>query len=470
MNCEHPQRIYNKYLGHFVTVPCGKCPSCQITRSNSLAARVANECERHVYNIFFTLTYDNFHVPYLDKDGNLCSRDGRFLDGLNFTSDFQRLKYDKTISAIQKNRPCYPLTNFGDSDPIGVLLHVDLQCFIKRVRASVAYYFYDNPNLNLSEYEIEKRKSRSHLRYFVCGEYGTRYHRPHFHGLFHTNDLETAEFIRQNILKSWAYCDWNEIKRLEQKDGRKRLPSYVSGGSASSYVASYVNSVNSFSNALESGFFKPFVLFSKRPIYGMSKTDTEILQDGIRNFNFNPVREVEVSINGELSTTSRFFSSFFLRSLFPRFNGIDSFSFEDLLRLCIYDSRNKQKHAFFTRCRYFCKKYLGSHDIGSITNYLFIRKHFLSAVKCRLISDFMQTFNPAKRIEYVKSCYHTLEDSITTRITSVHWYIKSVFGVDFETIPWWDFGSRYAADIDFRRRRYSEKLLPKHYNSLIFKF
>lgn len=470
MNCENPQRIYNKYLGHYVTVPCGKCASCKITRCNSLAARVANECDRHVYNLFFTLTYSNDFVPYLDRDCNLCSCDGRFADGLPFTSDLQELKFKKSISSIKFERPHFPMTNFGDSSCLSVLIKYDLQNFIKRVRAAVAYHFYEDPNLNLSEYEIEQRKTRCQLRFFACGEYGTDYHRCHFHGIFHSNDLETAEFVRHYILKAWTFCDWNKVKQLESKDGRKRLPSYVSGGSASSYVASYVNSIDSFDNALENGYFKPFVLFSKRPIYGMSKIDSEILQDGIRNFNFNPVREVETSINGELFTSRRFFSSFLLRSLFPRFDGIDKLSFKDLLGLCLLDSRNKQKHSFYTRCRAFCMKFFGFHDVGSISNYLFIRERFLSAVKSRLIADFMQTFNPNKPLEYVKSCYHTLEDSITSRITPIHWYIKSVFGVDFELIPWRDFGTTYATNIDFRKWRYAEKLLPKHYYSKLYKF
>ena len=34
-------------------------------RSAELTARVANECKQHTYSIFFTLTYDNEHLPVM---------------------------------------------------------------------------------------------------------------------------------------------------------------------------------------------------------------------------------------------------------------------------------------------------------------------------------------------------------------------------------------------------------------------
>lgn len=470
MNCENPQRIYNKYLGHFVVVPCGKCDSCRITKSNSLTVRVSQECENHPYNIFFTLTYTNFYIPYLDNECNLCSLDGRFSDGLVFSSDLQKEKYTNTINMIKSDRPYYPITNFGDDGCLGVLIRSDIQNFIKRVRASVHYEFIDKKKLNKNgKYYTESEIS---VRYFVCGEMGTNFKRPHFHGIFHTDDVEVAEFVRQNICKSWQYCDWNQVKRLEQKDGRKRFPTYVAGGSASSYVSSYVNSVNLASNALENGFFKPFCLFSKRPLYGMSKVDKEILSDTIRDFNCKPFREIQRCLNGELSSSVHVLQSFVLRSLFPRYNGIDKESFEDKLRLCLYDSSDSQRHNFVSKARRFVKQYFGSVTSASLSLYLRLYDIVVSSLKSYLLKEFMCTYNSSRPIEYVKSCYHTMED----KLNGVNFFIRNTilsnFGVDLDKTPLsiYDFGSCYYSNICHRKLRYASKLLPKHYNSSLFKF
>ena len=63
--CNSPKRIYNKYLRTYMYVPCRHCSSCLDVRSSFLHQRVDNECQQHAYSIFFTLTYDNEHLPTL---------------------------------------------------------------------------------------------------------------------------------------------------------------------------------------------------------------------------------------------------------------------------------------------------------------------------------------------------------------------------------------------------------------------
>lgn len=471
MYCDNPQRIFNKYLGHYVVVPCGKCDSCKITRSNSLASRVAHECEKHNYNIFFTLTYDNKHIPYISKDGNLCSRDGRFVDGLSFSSERLYEKYLSSIKNIMSDRPFQPIEKFGEKVSIGVLIKYDIQNFIKRVRSAVEYEFIDNKKLKSNGKYYSK--SDIGLRYFVCGEMGTKTFRPHYHGLFHTNDVQVAEFVRKNILESWKYCDWDVAKRLEQKDGRKRLPSYARGGSASSYVASYVNSINSSSNVLENGFFRSFVLFSKRPLYGLSKIDEEILCDAIREFDCNPCREIQRCIKGELSTSVHVLQSFVLRSLFPRYNGIDNESFKDKLQLCIFDSKNPQRHNFVCKAKRFIRDFLKvPFDSVSVTQYLMLYEKIMAGVKSFVLKQWMLTFRSEKPLEYIKSAYHTMEDNIFDCYFDVKYNILQNFDVDLFNHPLRlnDFGGAYEQNIKSRKLKYAAKLLPKHYNSIIYHF
>ena len=63
--CFHPVRVFNRYMNEYVYVNCRKCDGCLSARSAELTARVANECKQHPYSIFFTLTYDNDHLPVM---------------------------------------------------------------------------------------------------------------------------------------------------------------------------------------------------------------------------------------------------------------------------------------------------------------------------------------------------------------------------------------------------------------------
>lgn len=67
MRCYHPLRIYNYSRGEFEWHNCGKCPYCLKMRSDELTQRCYSESEQHPFAIFFTLTYDNEHIPYLEK-------------------------------------------------------------------------------------------------------------------------------------------------------------------------------------------------------------------------------------------------------------------------------------------------------------------------------------------------------------------------------------------------------------------
>lgn len=46
-----------------VTVPCGQCMGCRISRNRELAIRCAHEASLYENNCFLTLTYDDEHLP-----------------------------------------------------------------------------------------------------------------------------------------------------------------------------------------------------------------------------------------------------------------------------------------------------------------------------------------------------------------------------------------------------------------------
>lgn len=108
-------------------VPCGKCPSCLKRKTQEWAFRVMNE-ERYAFaSHWIRLSYNDEHLP--------IAPDGR-----------------------------------------ATLVKEHCQLFIKRLR----YYHYEH-YARLSEQLDGYPVIMEPIKYFLCGEYGTKYHRPHYH-------------------------------------------------------------------------------------------------------------------------------------------------------------------------------------------------------------------------------------------------------------------------------------------------
>lgn len=103
------------------SVPCNQCIGCRLDRSRRAATQISLENQMHEKSIFLTLTYDDEHVPYI-----VDPETGEML---------QTLKPD------------------------------DITLFIKRLRRQIEYHYPDNER----------------IRYYLCGEYGGKTERPHYH-------------------------------------------------------------------------------------------------------------------------------------------------------------------------------------------------------------------------------------------------------------------------------------------------
>lgn len=123
----------------WVEIPCGKCEGCRIARSREWANRCMMELEYHDSAYFLTLTYDEEHVPrhwYADPET------GEAMQSLS----------------LEKRH---------------------MQLFWKRLRKA----FPDD-----------------HIRYFMCGEYGSTTFRPHYHAIvfgLHLHDLVPVQDIQR---------------------------------------------------------------------------------------------------------------------------------------------------------------------------------------------------------------------------------------------------------------------------------
>lgn len=144
MSCITPETIANpafkvdKSAQSQINVPCGKCPQCLILRTNSWQFRLLQHEKISTSAHFVTLTY-----------------------GTN-------------------DQPGFNLTPNG----LNTLVKRDLQLYFKRLRGSYVTKF-----VNEKTNRINKDYSTvPAIKYFACGEYGSRRQRPHYHAIIFNAD------------------------------------------------------------------------------------------------------------------------------------------------------------------------------------------------------------------------------------------------------------------------------------------
>lgn len=331
--CQHPITFYNAYVRDVVSVDCGKCDYCLHKKSVELTNRVAQECKQHKYSIFFTLTYDNEHLPqFVYHSGSLFvgNRPVDF-DGNNYiypTLDLSKVDPEFDVYDIQPSKVDLP--------SFGYACKRDLQLWLKRLRVSLSRgrdcvngIFGINRNIkNLSKYEKK-------LRYFLVSEYGPTTFRPHYHGILWTDSQDVARWLERNISACWSLCDSSRVD-----------VQYVAS-SAPQYVAKYCNSITHLPKVLQIEHTKPFYLASKNPVIGSWKVDAEEISDYLLN---GVVERIEQR-NDEKSGTSEFALVPLSHSLLSRyFPAPKGFSFQnDYDYISLYDK-------YVTLRRYLPKK------------------------------------------------------------------------------------------------------------------
>lgn len=264
-HCQHRSFITNKYNGARIAVDCGQCDYCIHKKAQKASMRVKTAGSAFKYSYFVTLTYDNEHIPlmackvlhsdYEDAVGisgdihfgheyhklipvseYQCDDNSMlrhiFFEQVQGTVPFDReikeyvpvkdnwfLSMDAIRSFIYKTQSIdktdYSASEqYGRDNLIPFLNYADVQNYIKRLRK----YLYKQ----LGSYET--------LHFYAVGEYGPVHFRPHYHILLFTNSEEISKVLRHCHDKSW-------------KLGRSDFQ--LARGGASSYVASYVNSLSS---------------------------------------------------------------------------------------------------------------------------------------------------------------------------------------------------------------------------------
>lgn len=339
-HCQHRSFITNRYTGRRIAVDCGQCDYCIHKRAQKASMRVKTAGSAFKYSYFVTLTYDNEHVPLMKCEvlhseyedalsisgdkvfgyerhsyipvSNYQPEDSSSLRHIFFTQVQGTVPFDREIkeyvpvkdnwflsmdairSFIQKTQSVdnsvYPAAEqHGLGNLIPFLNYVDIQNYIKRLRKHL--------KTALGSYET--------LHFYAVGEYGPVHFRPHYHILLFTNSKEVSEVLRQCHDKSW-------------KLGRSDFQ--VARGGASSYVASYVNSLSSAPLLYRScrsfkprqraslGFFEKGEVFEEgEDVYHAIEQKIDSVVNG-RVYNFNGI---SVKSTPPMS---------YIRTLLPRFS------------------------------------------------------------------------------------------------------------------------------------------------------
>lgn len=290
ISCLHPERIFNRNTRSWEYVPCGKCAAC-VNRSNAVMSnRINAECKAHKYTFFFTLTYDNAHIPLMEYFEDKCSHaqfrpygrvaaDDRYFKSLpvfpfwSYTAPNSKFN-SAGVSGQEVDLPLPPVSHYdGNNTVFAVSCKQDVIDFIKRLRQKI-YKKYGN---------------KCPFKYYFCSEYGPKTYRPHYHGLLFFNSKELSVEIADLVQQSWG------LFRRIQGHGRNRFTfdpfcspdrftlegrdrtddynmSFVTGdaNAASNYVSTYVTSATNLPKVLLSKSFAPFRLYSASSMFGVT--------------------------------------------------------------------------------------------------------------------------------------------------------------------------------------------------------
>lgn len=265
IKCLHPVRIANRSTGEPIIVGCGKCAACIGMRAAQMTLKCNLESQAHRYCYFITLTYDEVHLPVMHPVP-IAGTNGQ---EHYFISTCKRLKERGKLiatSVISKRQINELYKKIGNPEGIPYLSVREAQLFIKRLRKNI------------------EKCTNEKIRYFLCGEYGGKHLRPHYHILVWFSREETKQSLGNLVNQSWQFG---------------RTDSQLVTKSASSYVASYVNNSCDLPDLYSESKLKQFSLHStflgekfyrgkKKEIYSLSPQEfirrSERINDSISTF------------------------------------------------------------------------------------------------------------------------------------------------------------------------------------------
>lgn len=320
--CTHKSKKYNFATGKVDYFPCGKCPTCIARKAAVKSQRISREIMAHRYNYLITLTYDVEHIPYaylqtssddtsemyLRASDSFVSSDGEeaaILMQYNFHNpkDILDLKdnfvhnptvqYDlRNALLLQSFTNLFPpllkdiqgkvikndeialqasqlLQGYQIPDnqliKIPIINYYDIKIFFKTIRNK--YLAYAKKACNYIP--------RQPYKYAVLAEYGTKWHRPHYHLVLSSNDANfdkwfTTQFTQDNQKSTKKSIAYNCVHWQHGITNFQR----ISTSAVSSYVSSYVTNTASDGAFYQIPQIRPRNKFSQH--YGETLCDGEL--------------------------------------------------------------------------------------------------------------------------------------------------------------------------------------------------
>ena len=370
VSCIHPLRVYNRYLGEWINVPCRKCYACRNVRQATLTSRIQYESQNSKHSIFFTLTYAPEYVPHftLERDDN---DDVIFTRQSSFVGYSDGDIYEDWFGEDGTSYECFRLSDLPDSIRKD---NASLEVLARAFRSDYQFRVVDKKHvqdfLKRLRFHIQKFYDNEKIRYFIVSEYGcdkTSNFRPHYHGLLFTESDRLAKDAYKVLCACW------KLGFVASSPAR---------GKAAGYVAKYVNSSTTYPKIYECFSAKPFALYSRRPALGVPSDSSS----QAREIVFNPVSDITLYSDTTIKAVP------FWRSIESR---------------------------FFPKCRDFNK--ISHHDrIRSYSQGFFyekITKEFISAYyENNLTDQELYDLRIAKRVQFLADNFNV----------SLEWYVSRI--------------------------------------------
>lgn len=306
-NCLNPRKVYNPSLHGWMYCSCDKCTACLNQKATILSNRVRSEIEQHKYSVFFTLTYDNEHLPkyevFQDSNDVIQYRpigrlvDDSFSDMLSNSCPLN--KYDSYEDLYQFDESTFipPIENYEDIYHFGVVCKKDVQNFLKRLRWRIS----NIPKIT---------KDESKIRYYISSEYGPTTLRPHYHGILFLDSKKILDKIKSLIVASWGSFERQKgaVNRFKFRPfARPALTAdYIKlcDPNTAYYVASYVAGNARLPEVLQLRETKPFHIQSKNPVIGSFKVDKQEVLENINRGTYTTDKQVYDDKTGQFNVVT----------------------------------------------------------------------------------------------------------------------------------------------------------------------
>lgn len=327
--CLSPRSVFNKYISEYVNCSCGHCSACLNRKAKQYISRIESTRSFSPVCLFVTLTYSPSCLPtFTIKDNQLVGTYVKrqvFKYNQYYRNKFSNYEKSNIYATEILCDDCSNLVNhFSESEKVmfakggqttsgsplspythGYCRKADVQKFFKRLRSRLEYFnhiYHDFDPCN--------------IQYFLSSEYGPRTFRPHYHAVIFADNIQYSDILKNLISECWRYGNV-DVQYIKQN--------------AASYVAKYINGVQSLPSYLKTRETAPFHLQSSRPSLSLPFGQIANQETTLEKTRTTIVR----AVNKRVFYDGRSYrvvplSSSFISKYFPKLTGFSYSTFESL--------------------------------------------------------------------------------------------------------------------------------------------